>query len=310
MCACSYKLLLTLPLALCHKILIAYWPGHRIRAKSISNTNNEVRKPPCLLWHHRVWFKSWKKILWTRIPLKGVGHRGDSVHSFILDLLFAASGQSLGTHGFLEPQCSPIDERTDLARDLHSNSQGSWIHDPPAELHPVLLSIACVPDKDLSAKMLENPDISRAWEGIRNWIDSESMHRSSLSASSWYRAKPNCPQKKEMLSQQYEWRWKVRWWRVGRIRERRVKLSKHCLCNVFVCSAMYPCVLYSLLCWGGLAGVWWQGCRWVCSNPHAGRRAGEKDAARNPCPKEWNPLNDSFAPWGTLVKTCSVLKLV
>lgn len=84
-------------------------------------------------------------VTWTHVPHKDMGHRGDCLHSFILDLLFAASGQSLGKHGFSKPQSSPIEERTDLARDLHSNSQAGWIRVPPAELHPVL-STACVPD--------------------------------------------------------------------------------------------------------------------------------------------------------------------
>lgn len=144
---------------------------------------------------------------------------------------------------------------------------------------------------------------SRAWEGIRSWTASELMHRSSVSAASRYRAKPSCPQKKEMLPQQCKWRWKARWWRVGRIRERRVKLSKQHLCNVFVCAAMYPLGLYSLLRWGGLAEVWWQGCKWVCSSPHADRTAREKDTARNSSSKEQNSLNDSFAHLRTVRKT-------
>lgn len=89
---------------------------------------------------------------WTHIPQEGVGHRGDCLHSFILDLLFAASGQSLGKCAFPEPLFSPVEERTELARYLHSNSQASWIHVPAAELHPGLSSIACAPDYGLSAK--------------------------------------------------------------------------------------------------------------------------------------------------------------
>lgn len=247
-------------------------------------------------------------VTWTYIPQKGVGHRRDCFAQFHTWPSLFSIRAILGETWFPEPQCSPIEERTDLARHLDSNSQASWIHVPPADLHPVLLSVACVPDYSRSAKVLKTTEILRAWGGIRSWTASELMHRSSLSVASWYWAKPSCPQKKEVLPQQCKWRWKARWWRVGRIRERRVKLFKHHLCNVFVCAAIYPPGLYSLSCLGGLAEVWWQRCKWVCSSPHADRRAGEKDAARNPCSKEWNPLNDSFARLTTVVKTYSVLK--
>lgn len=68
--------------------------------------------------------------------------------SYLKLLLFAASGQCLGKHGFPQPQCSPIEGTSYREQTWHlqSNTQASWIHVPPAELHPVLLSIACVPD--------------------------------------------------------------------------------------------------------------------------------------------------------------------
>lgn len=122
-------------------------------------------------------------------------------------------------------------------------------------------------------------EISRKSAGIGSWTASELMHRLWVSGLSWYLARSTCPQKEKVLLQWYNRRWTTRWRRGGRTREKTVKLSKHQLCTMVICAAMYLCVLYSPMCWQWSQQMYLQ-VRFVIAGVQVGLPANESSCSQ------------------------------